>query len=80
MATVAGPSKEEIALLDRCERRMKHLLSYDPAWLTDQERRLYLHGLWYVRRDYAAVGQEKRFAFLVESARQRRAGVWGPRS
>lgn len=80
MATVAGPSRADIAWLAEAERRLKRCLKLTgcTCFQCNENRQLLRRCVLSAYRDLVALGQENRGRFLIESERQRKAGVWGP--
>ena len=80
MAAVAGPSKADVAWLAECERRLKRWLKLTgcSCFVCNENRQLLRRCVLSAYRDFVDLQQGNRARFLIESERQRKAGVWGP--
>ena len=80
MAAVAGPSKRDVAWLAECERRLRRCLKLTTCtcFQCTENRQLLKRCVLSNYLSMVALGQGRRALFLIESERQRKAGVWGP--
>jgi len=70
-----GHKPADEAWLLEVRRRMRHLLAPHEAAgdvSGDEERRLYLHGAWYLVRDFEALGFGGEGRMLIAEAQGRR--------